>query len=270
MDTDLNAIVCQRIDLSDSAMIMRVIPEDGSAPDFRPGQFAVLGLPPDSPRCDNATTEQEIPDPDRLIQRSYSISSASMVKDFVEFYVSLVPHGLLTPRLFALQPGARLWFAPKPSGIFTLRNVPEDAHVLMFATSTGLAPFMSMLRTERLNHSKRKFALVHGARHSWQLPFRSELSSLQHICDNFAYLPIISRPDDEPVAWKGLTGHIQESWRDGSLDKIWDFHPVPDNTHIFLCGNPKMVDEMLEITLAEGYTKHTNRLPGTVHIERYW
>jgi ferredoxin--NADP+ reductase len=267
---ELNAVINQRIDIAEGAMVIRVVPDATEVPDFRPGQFALLGLPPAAPKCEEATEEKEPPDPERMILRSYSISSPSITKDYVEFYVTLVPFGSLTPRLFALGTGDRLWMSPRPSGFFTLKNVPEEANIAMFATSTGIAPFMSMLRTEKLHRSKRRFALIHGARHSWELPFRSELQALQNQCDNFIYIPIVSRPEEEPVRWKGATGHIQELWQSRSLERIWETNLTPANTHLFLCGNPGMVDEMLAIAQSEGYRQSTNRVPGEVHIERYW
>ena len=65
----------------------------------------------------------------------------------MEFYVALVTSGALTPRLFALNIGDRLWLGTKITGMFTFDQVPEDQNVVMIATGTGLAPYMSMLTT---------------------------------------------------------------------------------------------------------------------------
>jgi ferredoxin--NADP+ reductase len=59
-------------------------------------------------------------------------------------------------------------------------------------------------------------------------------------------------------------------WTDGSLDEALGFHPTPDDTHVYLCGNPKMVEGMLEILTAEGFTEHSRRNPGTIHVEKFW
>ena len=49
-----------------------------------------------------------------------------------------------------------------------------------------------------------------------------------------------------------------------------DFGHTPDNTHIFVCGNPDMIESMVEILETEGYREHTKKEPGQIHVERYW
>ena len=43
---DLNAVVQQRNEVAPGLMVIRVAPEGWELPEFTPGQFAVLGLPP--------------------------------------------------------------------------------------------------------------------------------------------------------------------------------------------------------------------------------
>ena len=137
----------------------------------------------------------------------------------MEFYLALVGSGLLTPRLFVLRIGDPLWLGPKITGMFTFDQVPPSVNVVMIATGTGLAPYMSMLGTHLMcGDGNRRFAVLHGARHSWDLGYRSELLNLQHICPNFTYIPTISRPADEPVPWTGHTGYVQEPMDAGCLE----------------------------------------------------
>lgn len=269
MASGLNAKVVQRIEVSPGLIILGVAPDGWSLPSFEPGQFAVLGLPGRAVRCNLATVEEADVDPDKLIKRAYSIASSSQEKKYLEFYVSLVPSGPLTPRLFALQPGDPLWLGPKITGLFTLDDVPADQQIVMIATGTGLAPYMSMLRT----HSEcgdRRIAVLHGARHSWELGYRSELSLLAHRRPTVTYTPIISRQEDEHFPWAGETGHIQDLWNRHPLEKVWGKQPTPRDTHIFLCGNPEMIEDMLTMLSSEGFTEHTKKNPGQIHLERFW
>jgi len=48
----------------------------------------------------------------------------------------------------------------------------------MVGTGTGLAPYMSMLRSELVCNDARQFVVVHGARYSWDLGYRTELTGL--------------------------------------------------------------------------------------------
>jgi ferredoxin--NADP+ reductase len=142
--------------------------------------------------------------------------------------------------------------------------------VALIATGTGLAPYMSMLRTYLTAGTERRFAVLHGARHSWDLGYRSELSTLRRVCPSFTYLPIVSRPAEELVEWRGAQGHVQDLWDHGELAAAWGFRPTPETTHVFLCGNPAMIESMSEQLAVEGFREHSKKHPGEVHVERYW
>ena len=175
----LNARVVQKIEVTPSLIILRMVPEGWALPEFNPGQFAVLGLPATAPRCSLSEEPDKVPDdPNKLIKRAYSVASSSVIKEYLELYIALVPSGQLTPRLFCLEPGDPVWLGSKFSGLFTLDQVPEEMHVIMVATGTGLAPYMSMMRTHLVCGGPQKFAILHGARHSWELGYRSELLML--------------------------------------------------------------------------------------------
>ena len=266
----LNAIVTLRDEISPWLMILRVVADGWQLPDFAPGQFAVVGVPGAVPRCALALAEETQPDPTKLIRRAYSIASSSLTRQYMEFYIALVTSGALTPRLFTLKIGDHLWLSSRISGMFTFAQIPDDQHVIMIATGTGLAPYMSMLSTHLMCGGPRRVAVLHGARHSWDLGYRSQLMTLQHLCPNFSYLPVISRPQDEPAPWGGATGYVQDLWNSGVLDAEWGFHPTPTNTHIFLCGSPAMIDGEVTLLGKEGFREQTKNQPGQIHVERYW
>lgn len=264
-------IVSQRSELSPDLLTLRVVPAGWELPDFLPGQYVVLGLPFSAPRCVGSDPEPPGPDPDRIIRRAYSIASSSLAREYLEFHISLVRSGELTPRLFSLQVGQSLWVGRKVVGLFTLQEVPGEQHLLLMATGTGIAPYMSMLRTVLSVHSPpRRFAVLHGARHSWDLGYHEELLALERTFPWFNYIPLVSRPREEVVPWKGTTGRCQDIWADRLVDRLWGFHIQPDNTHVFLCGNPAMIEEMLAILGQEGFRKHSRRSPGQIHVEKYW
>ena len=100
------------------------------------------------------------------------------------------------------------------------------------------------------------------------LGYRSELMTLRSICDKLTYFPIVSRPKDEMINWQGQTGYIQDIWK--NKNDILPFKASPKNTHVLLCGNPGMIDEMVEILNTEGYNEHTKKISGNIHLERYW
>lgn len=266
----LNAVVTQRVDLAPGLMIMRVAPLQGQISEFSAGQFTVLGLPGSAPRVEGSDPEETPPDPEKLIRRSYSIASSSRDTTHLEFYINLVASGELTPRLFALKAGDPLWLGPKITGLFTLRDVPAGGNLVLISTGTGLAPYMSMLRGELMSGRFRRIAVIHGARHSRDLGYSAELTAMDRLWDSFDYFPIVSRPEMEIVPWTGLTGRVQSVWLSGELEKRWGEKPSPENTHVFLCGSPAMIEETLQLLGQEGFREHTRKEPGQVHLERYW
>ena len=269
----LNAVVAQRIDVASGLMVLRIAPDQWDLPKFEPGQFAVIGLPTSAPRThmsDPVEPGEAAGAPDKMIRRAYSIASPSLPGHHLELFITLVRSGELTPRLFALQPGSRLWVGPKFTGLFTLAEVPEDQNLVLVATGTGLAPYMSMLRTRLEAGGKRKVAVLVGARHSWDVGYSAELRTMQRLIPEFAFLPVVSRPGEEPTPWAGHTGHVQSLWTGGALEKAWGFKPTAANTHVFLCGSPAMTEGMEQLLTGEGFKVHEKGSPGQIHVEKYW
>jgi ferredoxin--NADP+ reductase len=265
---ELNAIVMLKEELSPRLMILRVAADGWELPDFEPGQFTDLGLLGSALRCRLSEPENPLPDPDKLIHRAYSIASSSLIHEYLEFYISLVTSGALTPRLFALDLGGRLWLSSRVTGMFTLDQVPRDKNIVLVATGTGLAPYISMLSSELPCASQRRFAVLHGAYHSWDLGYRSELLTLQHLCPNLSYVATINGPEQEPVPWRGPTGYVQELWKQEVVAKAWGFEPTPENTHVFLCGNPHMIRDMEDLLAQEGFREHSPMQAGQIHVEQ--
>ncbi len=271
-NAQLNAVVTLRNQVSPWLMILQVVPDGWDFPDFRPGQFASLGLPGNSSRCAGAEPERSALAPDTLIRRAYSIASSPVNREFLEFYIALVPGGALTPRLFNLNIGDRVWLSPKAGGKFTYDDlqVPAGSNVVLMAAGSGLGPFISMLSTHPKLDPSRRAVVIHGVRHSWDLGYRSILMAMQHLRPNFTYMPVVSRPNDEPIPWRGATGHVQDVWKSDALEKAWGARPKPENTHVFLCGSPHMSEGMIELLVREGFHEHGTHEPGQIHVEKYW
>lgn len=267
---ELNAIVSQRIEVTPSLIKLRVVSDGWELPDFMPGQYGVLGLPGSTSRYPMADSEENLPDPDRLIMRAYSIASSSVAKEYIEYYIGLVRSGALTPRLLNLKPGDKLWMGPKFKGMFTLSEVSSEFNLVLAATGTGVAPYISMIRSELAEGLRHRFAVIHGACYSSDLGYNDELKTLASANKNFTYLPILSHAHEEVVPWKGHEGFVQKLWTDGTLENAWELHPTPENTHLFLCGNPLMINSMTEILKKEGFKKHSKKESGQIHTEQYF
>lgn len=265
---ELNSVITQILQVSPIMKIVRVKPVGWEFPEFKGGQFVALALPGSAERCDSATDEFETPeDPDKLIKRAYSIASTSTA-DFVEFYITLVHSGALTPRLFNLNIGDKVFMGKKGVGMFTLDSVAPEKNIVLIATGTGVAPYMSMLRSDALKRTG-NIMVVHGAANSWDLGYSSELQLLESMFDQFTYLPTITEPQKEPAGWSGDIRFIEKIWEGGVAKEKWGFDPTAEDTEIFLCGNPRMIESMVALLEKDGFTEHTKKVPGQIHVEEF-
>lgn len=264
---EFNAQVISREDLNPELFNLHIRPDAGTIPDFKAGQFAVLGLPGKAPRSSISQPDPKPADPEKFIQRAYSIASSPNQKNEIEFHIVLVKNGELTPRLHHLKEGDRVWLGPKISGHFVMDQVAEDQNIILGATGTGIAPFISMTRTH-FKKGKRKWALLHGVRHPSDLAYQKELTELAASSDNFFYFPIISRPDG--TNWTGQTGYVQNLFERKTIEQAWATPITPANTHVFLCGNPSMITTFTELLVKNGFGEDKKETPGQIHLEKYW
>ncbi len=256
----LNATVVQRIDVTPELVRLFIKP-DVAFKDFLPGQYVALGLTGSSPRPPHFPPDKEEYPSDKLIKRAYSIGSSPEDREALEFYVAIVPDGGLTSRLVLLNPGDRIFLAPKITGTFTIESVPAPANLVLVSTGTGIAPFMSMIRTGSTWTEGRKISIIHGVRFDRDLCYREELEDLERQGKGLSYFSVVSRSGPE---WGGRKGHVQKLFEDGTI--VLD----PKADHVFLCGNPAMINDMEKLLLERGYTEHSKKNPGNMHLERYW
>ncbi len=228
----LNAMLVGRQDLHPELSIVRVRPDQGPVPPFRPGQFVTIGLL-------DAPAEY--------------------------FPPKLVREGALTPRLWTLHEGGRLYLKPTVGGTFTLDEVPNGKDLVMVATGTGLGPYISMLRHFRGKDRWRKFVIIHGVRNVADLGYRGELEAAAKMDANVLYLPTVTRE-----GWPGLQGRVQDVLFTDLYPQCAGAPLSPEQCHIFLCGNPVMVEAVESELVARGFRKHKRREPGNVHKEAYW
>jgi ferredoxin--NADP+ reductase len=127
-DKFYRAKILKRNDFASDLWMIRVDP--GGAFSFKPGQYATLGVQV----------------PEKRIERAYSIVS-SPIENEVEFFFELVPQGELTPKLYKLQVGDEVLMRKSSKGLFTLDQKSGRTNHFLVSTVTGVAPFVSYVRT---------------------------------------------------------------------------------------------------------------------------
>jgi ferredoxin--NADP+ reductase len=292
---DYNATLAKVRRVHEGLAIFRVVP-DGEPLAFVPGQYTVLGLQQTEHEDRSAA---ELP----LIRRAYSFS-CSILDDqgrlrapadfpYLEFYIAVVPpHGnrpTLTPRLFRLRPGNRLFVGRHTKGEYTLRDITATDNVVFIGTGTGEAPHNAML-AELLSkgHSGRIIEAT-CVRYSADLAYLDVHRELEQSYSNYRYLALATRepPGLNAPSCRIVCGcRLQDYLLSGSLERDADLQLDPAQTHIYLCGNPAMIGlpqrardggwqfpepvGMVELLTIRGFTLDRAHARGNVHVERYW
>lgn len=179
----------------------------------------------------------------------------------LEFYGIVVPEGPLSPRLEKLVPGDRLYVASNPAGFLVLREVPDAQTLWLVATGTGLAPFLSILRTGAPWQRFRNVVLVHAVRRAEELVYRELIRNLR----NLKYVTFVSR-EAHPGS---LAGRIPAAIRDGRLEAAAGL-ALDERSHVMLCGNPQMLKDATAALGERGLRKHRRRNPGHITVESFW
>lgn len=234
-----------RTDVSARLAVFRFLAAE--QPSFTAGQFATIGVVVNG----------------HLIERPYSIVS-SPYERFLEFFIELVPGGDLTPKLWELELGSRILIRRRIVGQLTM--APNVKRHLMLATVTGVAPFVSILRTQQIRRklgevADDQFLVIHGASYVADFgPYLSELEQLSQT-GSLTYVPTISRPWEESN-WKGEIGRVEDIVR-----KHAD-HDGLDHTNsiAYACGHPRMVENVKDILARTGFRKDEIREEEYFHL----
>jgi ferredoxin/flavodoxin---NADP+ reductase len=242
-----NARLCMRREWAPGLLSLQLAAD---VEPFTPGQFRNLALYREG----------------QLERRAYSMASAP--GEPLEFFLNRVSGGRFSPALAELQDGDELLVEKKAQGFFTLDFVPPAEEIWFVATGTGLAPFISMLRSEQPWQRFRRIVVVHGVRESAQLAYRDELIDRSRAHGHkLVWIPVVSR---EPNAPGVLHGRMTTALTSGELERYAGLALSPERSHLMLCGNPEMIKELSALLEARGLRKHRVRRPGHVSTEQYW
>jgi ferredoxin--NADP+ reductase len=298
--TKYNATVVWLHKAHSDLMRIRVKPDTGVQV-HKPGQYTSLGLgywEPRHPGCQEETLKPG--DEGKLVRRAYSIGHAiaddggmlrAAQKEWLEFYIVLVRESDkpqapgLTPRLFLLKEGDRLNMVEKITGHYTLDPVQPGDTVLFLSTGTGEAPHNYMLW--ELLHRGHKGRILNACcvRYRRDLAYIATHEELMRRHSNYMYLALTTREADT-VQHKV---YIQDLISSGQLEERLGQPFDPARTHVFLCGNPKMIGVpvkdrdtgerryptplgVIEILEGRGFKadQHQPKVAGNIHFEEYW
>lgn len=217
---------------------------------FKSGQFIRLQLPVN----------------EEVLAKSYSLINAPDESD-VEVFYNVVPEGKLSNALAALKSGDSVSVSQPAFGFFVLDEIPESKYLWMIATGTGLGPYISMLKTEKIWQRFDKVVLVHGVPFAAELAYSTFLKTLQaQQPEKFTYLSSVTR---EPNP-NGLEQRVTDSLADGSLEALAGQTIHKDDSHVMLCGSHNMIKDMKVLLAEQDMHRHLRHKPGHVTTEQYF
>ena len=195
---------------------------DPSGIDHKPGQFVAIEV-------------------GEFTYRSYSIISDSPSLDEFQIVLTVAHDGVGANYLKALNPGDEVNMVG-PRGKFFFVEPPAN-NILLLATSTGIAPYISFLHKLVNDNFSGNVSLLWGHRTKEELYFEDLLETFKEELPNFDYEIYLSQED-------------QEGFEKGRITR--DLAVVADDrAHYYLCGNPDMVSQA-SIKLLENEIPESN------------
>lgn len=246
---------------------------------FTAGQFVRLGIHGKDlqyfaqnyeTKLITSETQDKPIDLDGYVFRAYSVAS-SPYDEFIEFFSVVIPHGEFTSKVNHIQVGDSLLLNTMPFGYLTLARyqLPLPNDLWLLATGTGLAPFLSILKTIEVWQQYQRIILVYSARTSQELAYQAEIGSIKSIYgDNgaaFVFLPIVTREAD----YTGEKARVPNLILSGKLTELVGQKLDKERSHVMLCGNPQMVEDTKEALKSLGLTMN-RRGEGNIAVENYW
>ena len=215
--------IVDRKDITDDLMKLWIEKPDGFQ--FKPGQYCTIGM--------------------NGIERAYSIVSAPHEEN-LELFLELVhpPEGVFTPIIWGASVGDKVTCRFKPKGIFLLND--KVSNHFLIAAVTGIVPYVSMIRDylHKGEDKDFKFFVAHGASYTDEFVYDSELRSYaEKYPEIIRYFPTISRPSESKNhSWEGMKGRVNDS----TEAMIRDLNLKNDDTIVYVCGHPGMIEDVKE------------------------
>lgn len=246
---------------------------------FTAGQFVRLGIHGKDlqyfaqnyeTKLITSETQDKPIDLDGYVFRAYSVAS-SPYDEFIEFFSVVIPEGEFTSKVNHIQVGDSLLLNTMPFGYLTLARyqLPLPNDLWLLATGTGLAPFLSILKTIEVWQQYQRIILVYSARTSQELAYQEEIGSIKSIYGDdgaaFVFLPIVTREAD----YAGEKARVPNLIVSGKLTQLVGQKLDKERSHVMLCGNPQMVEDTKEALKSLGLTMN-RRGEGNIAVENYW
>jgi ferredoxin-NADP reductase len=174
----------------------------------------------------------------RIVERSYSISSAPRSDGWIALTVKRTPAGLVSNWLADTLRTGDVVELSRATGQFVLPAKPPQ-RLLMISAGSGITPVMSMLRQLVADRAAVQVVFLHFARSPRDIIFREELTRISTTCDNVR-VELCVESAGADAAWAGARGRVSEELLATAAP---DFRALDT----YLCGPPAFMRAVVQI-----------------------
>lgn len=225
--------------VGDTVMHVKVVlspgPDGPSAADFDSGQFVRLTVPGTDAR------------------RAYSPANVANWDGELDFYIRLLPGGLMSTYLTETAAVGDVLAVSSPQGSFTLAENGLRPRWFL-AGGTGLSPILSMLRRMAEWGDPQQTRLFFGLTHHTEVFAQAELRELTDTMPGFRAHTVVWQPDPR---WPGTTGNPVDL-------AAAEVHTLGESPDVYVCGPPPMIEAAYAALTAAGVPREQ------IHAERFF
>lgn len=199
-------------------------PEQGSVPNYQPGQHLPIMLDIDGER----------------VARRYTLSSSPSRPGRLAISVKRIDGGRVSNWLVDnLQVGDTL-SCEEPDGSFHIGN-KQGLPMLLLSAGSGVTPMMSMLRYLADHDQINDVVFYHQCRSVEDIPFKDELDALKRKHEGLSVFISLTQA---PIDWFGLKGRLSLS----HLKQIRN----PGQRQVFVCGPDGFMQKAKNLLFKQG------------------
>ncbi len=218
---------------TEAAVSIYVTESNGSAIEFRPGQFLSVDVTVDGER----------------LRRAYSFASPCLPGEPAHITVKRIEHGRVSNQLNDTIREGDVLEVLGPSGNFTVEPRPvNERRLVMIAGGSGITPIMCILETVLRIERGTRVVLVYGNRRWEDVIFAERLAALsEELGERLIVDHVLESP---PEGWSGGRGLLSRDVIEARLDALG----VRDDSLIryFVCGPTPMMQAAHEALEARG------------------
>ena len=191
---------------------------------YRPGQFITLLLPQG----------------DKKVRRSYSMSSSPYTDVSLAITIKRVPGGFASNLLLDTIKEGDILEAMEPLGTFFPKQGDDQTRQVVFiGAGSGVTPLFSILKSILMVEAESEVVLIYGSRNEESVIFGKKLNLLQEkYKERLTIVHTLSQPSD---SWTGETGRLNKTHLLKIMEKFPDLGKK--ETEFFLCGPEDMMEE---------------------------